>query len=160
MDLLEESVATTTNGSQTTPGASQTTPGGSQTSPGDSQTSPHALGGEDVPVYVSTETWDDDVWKYVAEEFSKLTKVPLTYTWTEQKYEAKLHAEGQINGFQGNISMIPPTQISVAKEIVSLENAYLSAKYRFFARGCGRHHPFGRRRISCPLPQAITRGRK
>ena len=109
--------------------------GGSQTSPGDSQTSPDALGCEDVPVYVSTETWDDDVWKYVADEFNKLAEVPLTYTLTEQKYEAKLHAEGQISGFQGSIAMIPPTQISVAKEIISLENAYLSAKYRFFREG-------------------------
>ena len=108
--------------------------GGSQTSPGDSQTSPDALGCEDVPVYVSTETWDDDVWKYVADEFNKLLEVPLTYTLTEQKYEAKLHAEGQISGFQGSIAMIPPTQISVAKEIISMENAYLSARFRFFSR--------------------------
>ena len=69
--------------------------GGSQTSPGDSQTSPDALGCEDVPVYVSTETWDDDVWKYVAEEFNKLAEVRLTYTLNEREYGAKLHAEGQ-----------------------------------------------------------------
>ena len=84
----------------TTTGGSQTTPGGSQTSPGDIQTSPDPLGGEDVPVYVSTGTWDSNVWKYVAEEFKKLQKVPLTYTWTEQKYEAKLQADGQVSGFQ------------------------------------------------------------
>ena len=94
---------------------------------------------------IAGRNWADEVWTHLAEEFGKLTNLPLPkapvwssgalaggYVRTVPQLEKDLSENGAARGVVTNLTMTCPTKPSIPDDSVSMPKAEKVAKYHFW----------------------------